>query len=305
MNVNSKPLVAVVLLNYRNAQDTIACANSLLSNAGDSVFIIICDNDSKDGSFELLQKSFYTNVSVMIIQTGGNNGFAYGNNVGIEYALGLENVHFIWILNNDTEVEGDCITRQIKKLNDNPDIGILGVTLVYHDNPDIIQACGGSVMSKLTMISRHIGNNRSINDIPDEESIESVMSFVSGASMFTTRKFIEETGLLSEKYFLYYEEADWVARMDRSKYRLGYCKDVIVRHKEGATIGSASSQRRASPFSVFHICRSRLIYAWRYHKPAFPLVIIRMLRYAMASFVKRDRQTARAIMKAMTGQPFV
>lgn len=305
MIVQTKPLVAIVLLNYRNARDTITCVGSLLNNAGDSVLIIICDNDSRDGSFELLQESFCGNDNVVVIQTGKNNGFAYGNNVGIKYALTLPEVKFLWILNNDTEVESECIVRQVKKINNNPDIGILGVTLVYHDNPDVIQACGGSVMSKWTMISRHVGCGLLIDNIPDEEHVEATMSFVSGASMFTTRKFIEETGLLSENYFLYYEEADWVARMDRNKYRLGYCKEVIVRHKEGATIGSGSSQRRASAFSVFHICRSRLAFAWRYHKPAFPLVIIRMLRYAMASFVKRDRQTAKAIMKAMTGQSFV
>lgn len=297
------PVVAVVILNYKGALDTIACVNSLLCSNDFSIVIYVCDNSSSDGSEELIREQFSSENRVIVLQTGRNGGFAFGNNVGIKAALAMQSIQFIWILNNDTIVRPGCITAMRQIMESDDSVGIVGATLVYHDHPDIVQVRGGSVLNPWTSISRHIGNGERLDDVVNKAEVERDLDFISGASMFVSRRFIETVGLLSERYFLYFEEADWVAR-SKGRFRLAYCPNAVVEHKEGASIGSSSASRLATPFSVYHICRSRLIFT-RTHRPwALLTVLLRMLRYLAASIVSKRWGTARAISCALTGTRF-
>lgn len=295
--------ISVIILNFKGVQDTIACVNSLLVLYGDSIRVFVCDNDSGDKSDELIKKEFSMFPSVSVLQSGRNGGFAFGNNVGIRTALHDPNIRFFWILNNDTLVRPGAIEAMVARMESDSSVGILGATLVYHEHPSVVQARGGSVMNPWTSISKHIGNGETLDENVDLADIERRMSFVSGASMFVSRKFIEEVGLLSERYFLYFEEADWVAR-SKGRFRLGYCPEAVIEHKEGASIGSSSAGRLASPFSVYHVCRSRLIFTRTHRLWALPTVVLRMMRYLLASLVRWDLGTANAIFCAMSGRRF-
>lgn len=297
------PEIAVIVLNFRGALDTVSCVKSLLGEADSSLMVYICDNNSLDGSEDVVRETFFSDERVVVLQTGRNGGFAYGNNVGIKAALSLKSIKYLWILNNDTVVRPGSIEAMRLVMDTDPSIGILGATLVYHDQPDVIQVRGGSKLNKWTSISCHIGNGEKLNSPVDSRQIEKEMDFVSGASMFVSRAFVETVGLLSERYFLYFEEADWVAR-SKGRFRLAYCPEAVIEHKEGASIGSSSANRLASPFSVFHICRSRLIYTRTHRLWALPTVVLRMLRYLAASIFRGRWGTARAIACAMSGLNF-
>lgn len=297
------PEVAVIILNYRGASDTIACVKSLLLANDPSVIIYVCDNNSLDGSEELIRRTFASEARVVVLQTGRNGGFAFGNNVGIKAALTMQSIRFLWILNNDTIVRPGCVPAMRQLIESDSSIGIVGATLVYHDRPDVVQVRGGSVLNSWTSISRHIGNGEHLEAIVNTPEVERILDFISGASMFVSRRFIETVGILSERYFLYFEEADWVAR-NKGRFRLAYCPNAVIEHKEGASIGSSSASRLASPFSVYHICRSRLIFTRTHRLWALPTVVLRMLRYLAASIARRRWGTARAISCAMTGMGF-
>lgn len=290
---------AVVILNYKNKLDTHDCVVSILKYNHSNIHIIVCDNDSRDDSFEYLESAFSSEPTVTVLQTGKNGGFAWGNNVGIKYCLEKFDFEYIWLLNNDTILLDDAISKQISHMKKHPDIGILGVNLVYADSTSTIQACAGSILDFNTLISKHICSGIDIKDIPNTTVIENDLSFISGASMFVSKDFLLDTGFLNEKFFLYFEEADWVQRMDKSKYRLGYCRDVFVIHKEGASIGSSSAGRLASPFSVYHICRSRLIFCGLYFPKNKYTVLKRLFRYFIASFLKMDFAVSRSIFNAV------
>ena len=88
------------------------------------------------------------------------------------------------------------------------------------------------------------------------------MDYVSGASMYVPRRYIEAVGPLDERYFLYNEEVDWCFR--RGRYRLGYAHDAIVYHTHGATMGSSHDKKQRSPLSVFLDERNKLLFTRRF-----------------------------------------
>lgn len=292
--------VAIIILNYNGADDTISCVESILKHVSYSNYrVFVADNCSPNGCFEKIHNSFKDNPIVVCLQTGANKGFAYGNNFAIKNAMETYKPDYYWILNNDTLLIDDAVTKQCSYFQNNSNIGILGVNLLYFTHPDIVQACAGSTFDNSTMISRHLYNGINKFDIPDTSVIEHELSFVSGASMFVSSDFIADTGLLSEDYFLYYEELDWVHRMNKQKYKLSFCRDAFILHKEGASIGSSSMHRAASAFSVYHICRSRLLFCSKYYPMQRYSVLIRMARYLFSSFFKFQYSVAFSIFKAM------
>ena len=103
------------------------------------------------------------------------------------------------------------------------------------------------------------------------------MNYVSGASLFATRDYVEAVGLLDERYFLYCEEVDWCFR--RGARRLGYAHEALVYHAHGTTIGSSSDRRKRSPLSVYLDERNRHLLTRRFFPKRYPLVAIATLLF--------------------------
>jgi N-acetylglucosaminyl-diphospho-decaprenol L-rhamnosyltransferase len=109
--------------------------------------------------------------------------------------------------------------------------------------------CYGSRWRPLMGRGFNIGLGAFLDAVPDIDEVERTMNYVSGASLFATREYIENIGLMDERYFLYCEEVDWCLR--RGRHRLGYAHDSIVNHAHGTTLGSNSDPRKRSKLSVY------------------------------------------------------
>ncbi len=328
--------LCVVLLNYNGWRDTLACVDSLFGSETGFAQLIVCDNGSPDGSMSPLRAGLQervarhgdtwgrwhpetplelacltkadtdagarTTAGLVLIDNQANIGFARGNNVGLRLALRQPDLRLFWLLNNDTEVQPDTITRLVDATRRRPEVGLWGCTVVYHAHPDTVQALGGGAMNACTAESRHIGAFTSLAAVPRNDAafvqrIENEMDYPLGASMLATRPWLEDVGLMGEQYFLFYEELDWALR-GRGRYPLGYAADARVFHKEGASIGTAPSG--GSPFSVLHLHRSRLLFA-RLRLPAstLPLVIGRSLWQSIKMVLKGQLPQARAATRGM------
>jgi GT2 family glycosyltransferase len=171
---------------------------------------------------------------VTLIRSGGNLGFAGGCNVGLS-AAGREKFSLFWLLNPDTVVHSEALSALIRRCSASDRIGMVGSTLRYYGTPDVVQCLGGGHLFPSVLNSRLIGEGRPLEVIPrDPSEVEAQMSYVMGASMLVTRRFIDEVGLLQEDYFLYYEEFDWALR-GRHRFALAYAPDSHVFHKSGAS----------------------------------------------------------------------
>lgn len=285
-------VVAVVILNWNGASDTIECIDSVLAQSHKALKIYICDNGSTDGSIDIIRRHllFKNNMStedvgdiikgaqgfqekvvnIEFVENHENIGFAAGNNAGIRVALLDPTCQFLWIINNDTIVSQSALAAALQRMNDDPKIGICGSTVVYAGGRNVVQAFGGAIYKKWKGASSHIGAFASVSSIPSNPSeIEISLDYVLGAAMLVRREFIEAVGLMSEDYFLYYEEIDWATR-GAGRFRLGYAPGSIVWHKEGASIGTAASG--GSPLSMYYLYRSRLRFTAKHHPWCLPTV---------------------------------
>lgn len=253
-----KKSVYIIILNYNGYQDTIECLESLRNLTYSNYTVVVCDNDSSDGSEKEILEWASQNRKIFrfkFLQTGHNLGFAGGNNVGIRYAL-ANGADYIWLLNNDTTVESSALTFMVRYMEDNKNIGVCGSRLLSYYDHDQIAGLGGWY-NPVFGTSGHILYK---NDLTK-------LAYIIGASMLFRRDLFENIGLLQDDYFLYYEELD-IAERIRGKYEMGVSLNSIVYHKEGASIKNESS------FSAFYLLKNNLKFTWRFYKKFFPLVFI-------------------------------
>jgi FkbM family methyltransferase len=205
------------------------------------------------------------NRKLTLIQTGENLGFAGGNNVGLRYALSRRDFAYVWLLNNDTVVKSDALTCMVKRISDKPGAGMCGSTLPFYHDPKKIWALGGATYNKWFAISRCIRGFQPIDKAVDNQYIERCMDYIAGASILVSRTFLHDIGLMSEDYFLYFEEIDWAERA-RGRYTLTYAPNSIVYHKVGASTGSNSR----SFISDYYKIRNKLVFTRKFFPLALP-----------------------------------
>lgn len=292
----------IILVNWKRATDTCACVASLERLDGEDWYAVVCENGSPDDSTSELRNylsrkyvervrhveaedggqvyDYYLTgddelllVRITLVVSVSNLGFAGGNNLAVRCAHGDVHENFVWFLNNDTEVEPDSLRRLIERVTQDPTVGICGSTLVYAHDRQTVQALGGAVYTPMTGAVREIGRGRRWPCSVDQASVEREMRYVSGASMLVTRAFLDRVGLMSEDYFLYYEEIDWAERGRRHGFRVGYAPASVVYHKEGAVLGSGVSASR-SALAEYYALRNRLVVTRKFFRWALPTVYL-------------------------------
>lgn len=274
-------MVYIIILNWKGAEDTISCINSLFKLKDSKFRIVICDNQSPDDSYinirdwlisqQKIASSYMTThslveldnnrsqnyiiphneQSVYLIQTGDNLGYAGGNNVGIRLAMNQPDMEYVWILNNDTEVESDSLYHLVKRCELDPRIGICGSRLIYDYDRSKLQGLGG-IYNPWLATTKHFAAFYDSNLEFDDMEVAKNIDYIIGASMLLTRPLLEKIGLLSEDYFLYYEEIDLALRA-KKLFSLGVASKSIVYHKEGASMDGGRSV-----FSDYYAVRNKI-----------------------------------------------
>jgi GT2 family glycosyltransferase len=206
-----------------------------------------------------------SDAPLVLIDNGANLGFAAGNNVGLRFALRQPEMDYVWVLNNDTLVEPDCLANMVRRLQADPAPAVCGSMIHFFDRPEVIQAIGGNRFNRLTGEAACSEGRFTHEDAAvDIGSIEGELDYLSGCSLLLPREFLETVGLMSEDYFLYYEEIDWFTRA-AGRYQIRIAPDARIYHREGRSIGSKNLYKPASTLSDFHMFRSRLIYMRKHH----------------------------------------
>lgn len=226
------PSVAIVILNYNNAPDTIECIESIYQNQYKNYQIVLVDNDSTDDSEEVLCNHF---PEIKFIQTGKNNGYANGNNIGIKYAIETK-FDYVCILNNDVIVDPDFLTKMIDYMEIHQEVGVTGPRICDYRNPSILESAGSIVNYSKGEVTRLYTNE-------DESTVINKLipcDYVGGACMVFKTSMIEEVGFIPENYFLFYEENEWCATIKKKGYQIVCIGDAKVIHKGSASINKVS-----------------------------------------------------------------
>ncbi len=252
--------VAIVIVHYGDVSETIACLDSVASFAPDVDVFLSCNGSAEEaGLLGGYARKKAGRLTIDIIENENNLGFSGGCNAGITRAFQHQHYQWIWLLNNDTRLEADAFASLYACAQAHPD-AIIGATVLDFTHPDTVQVAGGATYSPLTTIIKHLYAGRRFNRLPRHPSPH--MDYVFGASMLVPRWVFEKTGLLQERFFLFYEELDLCLRAQKHGARLHWCRNCKIRHKGGATIGAVEKT------AIYNETRSCLLFT-RLHYPAY------------------------------------
>jgi GT2 family glycosyltransferase len=248
MQKGDLPFISIITLNYNQTEATCAFLESTRKLQYPSYEILVCDMASVSDPTRKIEEGKYPNTR--LLKSKKNLGFAGGNNWGMRQARG----EYIFIVNNDTEVTPDLLQKLIKPFKEDAEIGVTCPKIKYFSNPNIIEYAGFNPMNVYTGRTTSIGV---MEEDRGQYNISRSTSAAHGCAMMVKREILERVGMFAEKFFLYYEEWDWSARITRAKYKIWYTADAEIYHKESLTVG------KSNPIKVYYHTRNRILYMRR------------------------------------------
>lgn len=246
----SLPTIGIVILNWNGWTDTIDCLEALKNIEYPNCKIYVVDNASSDDSIKELCN---WDPNILLICNDRNLGWSGGNNVGIEAALESGAEH-IWLLNNDAIPTPDSLLHLVNAATMAENVAAVGSLIISAKNPEWAEFAG-YIRDPRTNHPRQIMDHRAnIQPATGAEEVEAVK----GCSMLLTNSAIKKIGLLSEEYFLNYEETDWCLRARKAGLINILSKDSVVSHK-----GAKSFKGTNTPMYRYFMCRNRLLFSKR------------------------------------------
>lgn len=227
-------ILTVQIVNWNAREDLRQALRSLFEHAPTFPFeVLVLDNASQDGSVQIVEKEF---PQVRLLVSERNLGFARGHNLLARHARG----RYLLLLNPDTVVMRDTLTKLIRFAEAHPEAGIIGPKLL---NPDgsLQYSCRRfpnpiAAIFRNTPLGRLFPNNRYTRDYLmldwDHNSIREV-DWVSGAAMLVRREVYQQLGGFDEQFFMYVEDVDLCYRAWQAGWKVLYYPDAIIIHAIG------------------------------------------------------------------------
>lgn len=256
MSGTSTPDLSIIVASYNVAPLLAECLRSLpAALAGLTGEIWVVDNDSRDGSADMVRSEF---PQVHLIQNSVNRGFAKANNQALAEARG----RYFLLLNPDTYVPAGTLLPMVEYMDQNPTVGMAGPRLMRPDGR-LDEACRRSFPTPLSALSRFLGLDRMFpksrffgsyrKTFLDPQQCYEVDSVV-GAFMLLRRQAMEDVGGLDEDYFMFGEDLDWCYRLRSNRWKVVYLGSFCAIHHKGAS--SAGAPYRMN----YHFHRSMVLF---------------------------------------------
>lgn len=333
--------VAILIVGFRNPQDVRACLGALSRSAPEPGFdIFVCENGGRESFHELFEvltdplgpcSAVSNDLPDSLASPSGrlievkclalknrssrvylgcathNLGYAGGINVWIDRLQPIGGWDGIWVLNPDAEPDSGALQALVERaISGNK--GMVGSTIVPTVGRDYVICRAGHRWRKLRTSLALIGLGDPIDGPVDLHAIEAALDCIAGGSMYITRECLEKIGPMEERFFLFYEDADWSIRA--KEHGLGYAPDSIVAHRGGTTIGSARFRAERSQLSVYLESRNNLEFVRMHWQRYLPFAMVLGGVYAMTYLVALSPKNFKAAVRGLlagvrgeTGQP--
>lgn len=240
--------VSIIIINYNTKNLTKQCLNSVLEKTvGLDFDIFVVDNNSQDGSVEMLEKDF---PQVKLIKNPKNSGFGAANNIAIKQS----DAKYVFLLNSDTILLNNAIK----------------IFFDFMENPENLQVgnCGGLLYNEDLSYQYSYGDFPSVEHIffkrlyldkifksyyckkfnpgkYEEPSANTEVGYIAGASIFFRKSALDEAGLFDEDFFLYYEETELNYRIKKKTYKTMLLPEAKIIH-----LGQGSSEKSAKTINI-------------------------------------------------------
>ena len=226
------PRVSVIIVNYNGKALLEKCLESLSKVNYENFEIIVVDNNSTDGSIELVTKNY---PSIILLKLNSNKGFAEPNNIGAKIANGK----YLLFLNNDTIVTPNFISEMVQVIENDKKIAICQSLLL---KPDESVDSSGDFIDQLGVVYNSTKKTDEIREI----------SSARGASMLIRKDVFDILEGFDEKFYVSFEDVDLGWRTWMIGYKVILTPKSVVYHVGGQTIKSKK------PEIAFHGFKNQL-----------------------------------------------
>ncbi len=249
---------SIIILSYNTRDLLEQCLSALYTYLPENAEVIVVDNDSSDGSVEMIKKKF---PKVILVINKKNLGFATGINIGVEKARGT----YILLLNSDAMIQDHGINDMITFAEKDTYVGVVGGLLVNEDGT--IQRSYGSfytlpAVTKMLLVGDKGELAGQIAATPQN------VDWVSGGFMLIRKGIFDTIDGFDGNFFMYIEDMEFCYRVIKHGYKVCVFPSVRVYH-----VGQGSSNRS---FAVQHIYRG-LRYFYKKHRKPWEYMIVNML----------------------------
>lgn len=225
--------LAVIVVSTNEAGWLRPCLSSVLRHAGSiDLDVVVADNDSADGTSELVRSEFRRARVVRC----HNRGFGHANNRAFEST----SAPFVLFLNPDTEIQEGTFADAIDWMRRNPDVGVMGVRQVTPEGdvfptirrfPSVARYVFEALaFERFAIRLKHTGERELDMAVYDGEAD---CDWVSGSFMLVRREALLAVGLFDERFFIYAEEVDLCLRIRRGGWRVTYMPSMTILHHFG------------------------------------------------------------------------
>jgi hypothetical protein len=240
------------VLAYNGVDLTLNCLTSLRRSDYANTEVIVVDNASTDNTVAEVRLAF---PEAHLIEAGDNLGYAAGNNLGLQAAL-ARGAQRVFLVNNDTTLEHDCISRLVEAIERCPGVGAIGPLVYTWDEGHIISSAGGMIDWAHADAYNVGAGEQDRGQFPARQ-----VDYINGCGLMVTRAAVEAAGLLDARYFMYWEETDWCRRIARAGYEIWFEPGARMRHK------APIHHQDLGPTTLYYVARNRLLFFGR-HAPA-------------------------------------
>ncbi len=246
------PSVGIVTVNYNGAAFVREFIESLRRVSYPRLQLIVVDSASHDDSAHELARLW---PDVVLLRSSENLGTSGGNNLGLHHCL-EQGFDYVLFLNNDTVVSEDFLPKLVAAADSRT---IVVPKILYHDDPSLISTHAGDFdwgrgLFKNTFHGKPDGPATSR---PRYVQTASFCCALVPACAF------REVGLLDERFFMYYEETDWLRQALEQGFRLRYHPEAVIYHRESGSSGGGWM----TPFKLYYANRNRP-YLMKKHSPS-------------------------------------
>lgn len=235
--------VSVIIPNMNGKDYLKDCLDSIMASDDKPAEIIVVDNASADGSVSFVKENY---PDVKVLSHKVNTGFTGAVNHGI-YA---STQPFVFLLNNDTKVEADCIKKLYDAIRSDETIFSCGALMLSMDDNLVVDNAGDSI-NILGYPRSFAGGKPAKNYMKDR--VAAVFSCCAGASLYR-KSILDEIGCFDDLHFAYFEDVDLGYRARVLGYKNVNVRNAVVYHKGSATTGSKHNK-----FKVSHSSKNSVI----------------------------------------------
>jgi GT2 family glycosyltransferase len=247
-----------------------------------SIEVFVVDNNSSDGSIDFLEPIF---PNVKFIRSPENLGFPKANNIAIRQSKGK----YLLILNPDTILSENTLTKMYNFMLKNPNIGISGCKVLNADGSFQLACRRGfptpwasfcklfglqALFSKSKLFAQY---NQTFRPFDETYKIDAVI----GAFMFCDTNLIKEIGGFDETYFMYGEDLD-LCRQVQLRGR-----DVVYYHETSIIHFKGESTRRSSIDEIKHLYEAMEIFSRKYFSNSALFIFFLKLGITTRSVIAR------------------